>query len=91
MRDADPPHRDADHLQPGQSARLIFDIQTIDEHGLHEVIGERMWVVVKEKIGDTYVGVLRTEPLLPADDGVTLRLGTEVAFEARHVVDVAAA
>lgn len=86
LRDADPPHSNAHALRRGQAARLIFDIHTIDEHGSGEVIGERMWAIVAETIGDIYIGILDNQPL---QDAPYLRFGVEVPFQAQHVVDVA--
>ena len=39
------------NLKRGQAARLIFDIEVANE-GEIEIQGERMWIIVKEKIGD---------------------------------------
>lgn len=44
-------------VRPGQAVRLIFDIET-DNDGKIEVGGERMWVIVGQKIGDTYIDIL---------------------------------
>lgn len=44
-------------LTRGQAARLIFDIEADDE-GKIEVSGERMWVIVSNKLEDTYIGIL---------------------------------
>ncbi len=73
-------------LTPGDAAKLLFDIQTREGGRIHRGI-DRMWVIVKKRIGDTYVGVLDNDPGLV--EGVNLRPGTEVRFLAEHVADIA--
>jgi hypothetical protein len=76
------------HLTRGQAARLIFDIETDDE-GRIEVGGERMWVIVSEKIGDTYIGILDNQPAcIDPDDNFYLGFGAEIPFKAEHVIDI---
>ncbi|WP_198991051.1 hypothetical protein [Hymenobacter sp. BT559] len=75
-------------IKRGQAARLIFDIEVDDERTI-DVVGERMWVIVKEKIGDTYIGILDNQPAcLDFEDDFYLRLGAEVPFLAEHVIDI---
>jgi hypothetical protein len=75
-------------IERGQAARLIFDIKTNNE-GKLEIAGERMWVIVKEKIGDTYIGILDNQPTCSNfEDDVYLCLGAEVPFLAEHVIDI---
>lgn len=88
LRPAEQPHAAAAHLKRGQAAQLIFDVQSIDEHGSPEVIGERMWVVLAESLDDAYIGRLDHQPVLLTDDSY-LRFGAEVPFQAQHVIDVA--
>jgi hypothetical protein len=75
-------------LKRGQAARLIFDIE-VDNEGKIEVVGERMWVIVKEKIGDTYIGILDNQPACSAfEDDVYLCLGAEVPFLAEYIIAI---
>jgi hypothetical protein len=75
-------------IKRGQAARLIFDIE-VDDAGKIEVVGERMWVIVKEKIGDTYIGILDNQPACSDfEDDVYLCLGAEVPFLAEHVIAI---
>ena len=46
-----PSLEDRQNIKRGQAARLIFDIE-VDNEGEIEVQGERMYVIVSEKIGD---------------------------------------
>jgi hypothetical protein len=82
-----PPLQQRQNLKRGQAARLIFDIEA-EEDGTVVVGGERMWVIVAEKIGDTYIGILDNQPALERSDSVYLRFGAEVPFRAEHVIDI---
>jgi hypothetical protein len=75
-------------IQRGQAARLLFDIE-IDNEGKLEIEGERMWVIVSEKIGDTYIGILDNQPACSNfEDEVYLCIGAEIPFLAEHVIDI---
>lgn len=77
------------NLKRGQAARLIFEIEGEEEDGTVSVQGERMWVIVAEKVGDTYIGILDNQPAcLEQSDEVYLRYGAEVPFLAEHVIDI---
>jgi hypothetical protein len=84
-----PPLEQRQSLQRGQSARLVFEIEGEEEDGTVVVQGERMWVIVAEKIGDTYIGILDNQPAcLERCDDVYLRFGAEVPFRAENVIDI---
>ncbi len=84
-----PPRKQRQNLQRGQAARLIFDIEGEEEDGSVSVQGERMWVIVAEKIGDIYIGILDNQPAcLEQADNIYLRFGAEVPFQSRHVTDI---
>ena len=76
-------------LGRGQAAKLIFDIEGHEEDGSVSVQGERMWVIVAERIGNLYIGILDDQPscLEPADK-VYLGMGVEVPFGPEHVIDI---
>jgi hypothetical protein len=84
-----PPLEQRENLKRGQAVRLIFEIEGEEEDGSLLVQGERMWVIVAEKVGDTYIGILDNQPsCLERSDGVYLRFGAEVPFRAEHVIDI---
>jgi len=84
-----PPLERRQNLKRGQSARLIFDIEAQGESGAVEVQGERMWVIVAERLGDAYIGILDNQPaLIGASDDVYVCFGAEVPFLPEHVVDI---
>jgi hypothetical protein len=84
-----PPLHLRESLQRGQAAKLIFEIEGEEQDGAVSVLAERMWVIVAEKIGDIFIGILDNRPvcLEPSND-VYLRLGAEVPFRAEHVIDI---
>jgi hypothetical protein len=85
-----PPLKKRQGLKRGQAAQLIFDIAAQDATGNTVVGGERMWVIVAERLGDFYVGILDNKPASfePGDD-VYLCFGAEVPFRAEHVIATA--
>jgi hypothetical protein len=77
-------------LRRGQAAKLIFDIETEDESGKAVLTGERMWVIVAERIGDQFIGILDSQPacMMP-NDTAYLRFGAEIPFAPEHVIEIA--
>jgi hypothetical protein len=71
-------------LQTEQLVKLIFRIVTVDEAGEEEVNVERMWVIVKGRIGSLYKGQLDNDPY--CTEGI--RAGMEVWFLPKHVIDI---
>jgi hypothetical protein len=69
-------------LQPGDFAKLMFKIAVEDEEKV-----ERMWVIIRERTSNGYVGMLDNELgcILPND---RLWVGSEVPFEYRHIIAV---
>jgi len=77
-------------LSRGQAAKLIFDIETEDEGGKPVLTGERMWVIVAERIGEFYIGILDCQPAcMTPDDTAYLRFGAEIPFAPEHVIEIA--
>lgn len=70
-------------LQPGDYAKLIFRIALEQD----EIAFERMWVIVRGRLGNTYFGRLDNEPT-SIEENDDLWLGTEVPFRAEHVIDI---
>jgi hypothetical protein len=84
-----PPLEQRQSLRRGQAVKLIFDIEGIEPDGSVVAQGQRMWVLVTERLGDTYVGILDNEPALEPAENVYLRKGAEIPFRAEHVADIA--
>jgi hypothetical protein len=84
-----PPLEQRQCLERGQAARLIFEVESEDEDGVVQLQGERMWVIVAERVGEGYVGILENQPasIEPGDD-VYLCFGAEVPFLPEHIIDI---
>ncbi|RYE66459.1 MAG: hypothetical protein EOO81_11470 [Oxalobacteraceae bacterium] len=72
-------------LEAGDLAKLIFRISVDNADG--NVAVERMWVLVRERTTDGYLGVLDNEPDAIAEND-EFWLGTELPFSAKHVIDI---
>ena len=84
-----PPLEERQSLKRGQAARLIFDIETEDEDGKVVLTGERMWVIVSERIGEWYKGILDSRPVcMEPDEAAYLRFGDEILFAPEHIIDI---
>lgn len=84
-----PPLEERQRLRRGQAAKLMFEIETDLDDGDVGVSVERMWVLVRERHGDMYLGILDNQPatLNPGDD-VYLCPGAEIPFQAEHVIGI---
>ena len=72
-----------ERLRPGDFAQLIFRIAIDDDEDPESY--ERMWVIVRERIPEGYLGMLNNRPAtIPEND--ELWVGTELPFEARHII-----
>lgn len=79
----DPDRRDA--LQIGDLAKLVFRISV--ENDEEPVAVERMWVLVRGRLGNNYFGILDNDPHAIKDHDEFCR-GMELPFSARHVIDI---
>lgn len=86
-----PPATARHDLTRGSEVKLMFEMRGVDEDGQVDSGVERMWVIVTERVGDRYLGLLDNQPLAydPADPQVYLRAGAEVCFGPEHVIDIA--
>lgn len=77
------------NLKQGQAARLIFEIESEGENGEVMLQGERMWVIVAERNGDYYIGILDNQPAsFEPSETTYLCFGAEIAFLPEHVIDI---
>lgn len=72
-------------LEAGDLAKLIFHISV--DNADENVAVERMWVLVRERTADGYLGVLDNEPdaIVENDE---FWLGSELPFCAKHVINI---
>lgn len=72
-------------LEPGDLAKLIFRISV--DNAKDNISVERMWVLVRERTRDGYLGILDNKPGAIAEND-ELWLGTELPFSAKNVINI---
>lgn len=72
-------------LEAGDLAKLVFRISV--DNADENVSVERMWVPVRERTPDGYLGVLDNEPGAIAEND-EFWPGTELPFSAKHVINI---
>jgi len=80
-----PALKDRQSLQPGDLVKLIFRISLYDEE--EPVAVERMWVIVRERVGDQYLGILDNNPYA-IEENEQLWSGIELPFSPCHIIDI---
>jgi hypothetical protein len=75
-------------LQPGDFAKLVFRISVDNDE--EPVAVERMWVLVRGRVGEHYFGILDNDPYA-IEENEEFWSGIELPFAARHVIDIDAA
>jgi hypothetical protein len=78
-----PPRAQREGLQPGDGAKLLFQIASAGSTGV-----ERMWVIVRRRMDDGYVGVLDSTPTSTDPGASSLVRGCVVVFAPEHVADI---
>src|SRR2546429_645708 len=74
-----PPFAQRQSLKRGDAAKLIFEIEGYEDDGSVGVTGERIWVIVAERVGDAYIGILDSQPAcLEPSAEVYLCFGAEI-------------
>jgi hypothetical protein len=84
-----PSREQRDSLKPGEAAKLLFMIEAENQGQLERGV-ERMWVIIRGRLGPFYTGVLDSTPVSIEPDPSILTRGTEVIFAPEHVIDVSA-
>jgi Uncharacterized protein conserved in bacteria (DUF2314) len=74
-----PPLEMREELEPNQIVKLMFNISANGESQV-----ERMWVIVRSKDADGYVGELDNQPVTTDK----MRPGLKVRFQPRHVISI---
>jgi|SRR5687768_12495496 hypothetical protein len=80
-----PDRNSRESLQPGDFAKLIFQISV--DNPEQPIAVERLWVLVRERIPGGYLGVLDNDPDAISEND-EFWSGVELPFAARHVVDI---
>ena len=74
-----PPRVERENILPGELVKLIFRITLEEEQHV-----ERMWVMVKERKTNGYIGELDNDPYCTTE----LRAGVSVEFLPEHIIQV---
>src|SRR5206468_671575 len=78
-----PDRRQRENLLPGAAAQLLFDIETRESGRVIDRGVDRMWVIVKRRVADRYLGVVVSDPGIA--DNLRLRPGSEILFGPEHI------
>jgi uncharacterized protein YegJ (DUF2314 family) len=68
-----------ENLLPGELVKLIFRISLEEEQHV-----ERMWVIVKERVANGYIGVLDNDPYCTTE----LQSGEQIEFRPEHIIQI---
>lgn len=79
-----PDRIERENLTTGDAAKLLFDIETREGQRVVDRGVDRLWVIVKRRVGYHYIGVLDSDP--GVSPGLTLGPGTEVFFGPEHII-----
>jgi len=82
-----PPREKRESLSRGDGAKLLFDIQTREEGAVIDRGVDRMWVIVKARSKDGYIGVLDSNP--GAAENLRLQQGDSITFGPEHISEIA--
>lgn len=81
-----PPRARRETLKAGEAAKLLFDIETRAEGTIIDRGTERMWVLVKSKSAEGYIGVLDSNP--GSASNLNLHEGDLILFRPEHICEI---
>ena len=81
-----PERKERVSLPPGDAVKLLFDIETKEDGQVVDRGVDRLWVIVKRRVGTSYTGVLDSDPGRAA--GLNLSPGIELSFGPEHVIAI---
>ena len=81
-----PSRSSRESMKAGEAAKLLFDIETRANGNVVDRGTERMWVIVKSKTADGYVGILDNDPGVA--DNLNLHEGDLVVFGPQHICGI---
>lgn len=80
-----PSRKARESLAAGDGVQLLFDIETRENGHLIDRGVDRMWVIVKRRSGEAYVGVLDNDP---GREALQLGPGQPLKFGPEHVIAI---
>jgi uncharacterized protein YegJ (DUF2314 family) len=81
-----PPRDKRESLSPGDGVKLLFEIETKEGDRVVDRGVDRMWVIVKARTKEGYIGVLDNDPGIA--DGLNLHEGDVIVFAPENVTDI---
>jgi len=73
-------------LFPGDGVKLLFDIESKENDLIIDRGVDRMWVIIKTRNAEGYVGVLDNDP--GTAENVQLHEGDTIIFGPEHIVEI---
>jgi hypothetical protein len=80
-----PSRAERENVRRGQDVKLLFQIATQSVNGATDLIVERMWVRVKGRVDNLYIGELDDQSV-NVQSGHNVHHGMAVVFSAEHIV-----
>jgi len=74
-----PPRAQRETLLPGELVKLVFRMSFEEDVQI-----ERMWVIIKSRTDNGYIGTLDNDPLCTKE----LQAGAEVVFGPEHIIQI---
>ena len=81
-----PTRQERESLSQGDGVKLLFDIETREGGRVIDRGVDRLWVIVRQRTGLEYVGVLDSDP--GTAEGLNLHEGDAIAFRPEHVAAI---
>lgn len=82
-----PSEFDRDSLAEGDFVKLMFEIENVNDDSLINNFTERMWVIIKARIGPYYIGALNNHPISIMKKK-QLKCGDSVLFLPEHIIKI---
>ena len=81
-----PPRDKRESLSPGDGVKLLFEIETKEGHRVVDRGVDRMWVIVKARTKESYIGILDNDP--GTAENLKLHEGDSIVFGPEHITDI---
>ena len=81
-----PSRHERESLSAGDGAKLLFDIETRKDGRVIDRGVDRLWVIVRRRMGPNYLGVLDSDP--GSAEGLNLHEGDVISFGPEHVAAI---
>lgn len=79
-----PSEKEKSELEKGNIVKLTFHIQTQDDKGEVKINPERMWVIIFERDGEWFEGILDNQPFCTDQ----INPGMQVIFKLENIINI---